>query len=387
MVIGRCERSNDVIEPRIKTQWFIKVRPMADKAMASVRDGRTDFVPRRYRKMFYDWMENIHDWNVSRQLWWGHRIPAWYCPDGHVTVSDLPEGPTACDACGRPAAELTQEPDIFDTWFSSGLWPFSTLGWPDDTPDLRTYYPTSVMETGYDIIFFWVARMMMLGEWLTGLPPFHTVYLHGIVRDAQGSKMSKTKGNVLDPLEVIDEMGADALRFALLNGPEPSQDQKMSRPRLEEGRNFANKLWNAARFVRRRRGRRRWPQDEPLAPPAVGDLGAADEWILARCAPDDRGGRGGVRGIRVRPRRAPALRRDLERVLRLVSRDGEAAALAADAAAGATSGDVADAGVGARSLPAPAASADAARDRGDLGPSAAPHRRSGPAHRRALAVG
>ena len=183
MTIGRCERSNDIIEPRIKTQWFIRVKPMADKAMASVREGRTDFVPRRYRKTFFDWMENIHDWNVSRQLWWGHRIPAWYCPDGHVTVSDPVDGPAACDVCGRPAAELTQETDIFDTWFSSGLWPFSTLGWPDDTPDLRTYYPTSVMETGYDIIFFWVARMMMLGEWLTGLPPFHTVYLHGIVRD------------------------------------------------------------------------------------------------------------------------------------------------------------------------------------------------------------
>ncbi len=283
MVIGRCERSNDIIEPRIKTQWFINVRPMADKAVASVREGRTDFVPKRYRKVFYDWMENIHDWNVSRQLWWGHRIPAWYCPDGHVTVSDALEGPSACAVCGRPAADLTQELDIFDTWFSSGLWPFSTLGWPDDTPELRAYYPTSVMETGYDIIFFWVARMMMLGEWLTGLPPFHTVYLHGIVRDPYGAKMSKTKGNVLDPLEVIEEMGADALRFALVNGPEPSQDQKMSRPRLEEGRNFANKLWNAARFVVASRPAE-VAQDEPLAPPALGALGAADEWILARCA-------------------------------------------------------------------------------------------------------
>jgi valyl-tRNA synthetase len=228
-------------------------------------------------------MENIHDWNVSRQLWWGHRIPAWYCPDGHVTVTDDANGPSACHACGRPAADLTQELDIFDTWFSSGLWPFSTLGWPDDTADLRTYYPTSVMETGYDIIFFWVARMMMLGEWLTGLPPFQTVYLHGIVRDPYGAKMSKTKGNVLDPLEVIEAMGADALRFALLNGPEPSQDQKMSQPRLEEGRNFANKLWNAARFVLAAR-----PAEvavgAPLAPPASADIGAADEWMLARCA-------------------------------------------------------------------------------------------------------
>jgi valyl-tRNA synthetase len=283
MVIGRCERSNDVIEPRIKTQWFVRVKPMADKAMASVREGRTTFVPARYRKVFFDWMENIHDWNVSRQLWWGHRIPAWYCPDGHVTVSDASDGPDACEACGRPASELTQESDIFDTWFSSGLWPFSTLGWPDDTPDLRTYYPTTVMETGYDIIFFWVARMMMLGEWLTGTAPFATVYLHGTVRDPYGQKMSKTKGNVVNPLEVIEEMGADALRFALLNGPEPSQDQRMSTPRIEEGRNFANKLWNAARFVVGSRPAEVAP-DEPLAAPAPGDLGAADEWILGRCA-------------------------------------------------------------------------------------------------------
>ncbi len=283
MIVGRCERSNDVIEPRIKTQWFIKVKPMAEKAMASVDAGRTTFVPPRYRKVFFDWMENIHDWNVSRQLWWGHRIPAWYCPDGHETVSDAEDGPDACAVCARPATDLTHDPDIFDTWFSSGLWPFSTLGWPDDTPDLRTYYPTSVMETGYEIIFFWVARMMMLGEWLTGEAPFHTVYLHGIVRDPYGAKMSKTKGNVVDPLEVIDELGADALRFALLHGPEPTQDQKMSTPRLESARNFANKIWNAARFVLGSRP----PEiaaDAPLQPPDMDGLSPADEWILERCA-------------------------------------------------------------------------------------------------------
>jgi valyl-tRNA synthetase len=228
-------------------------------------------------------MENIHDWNVSRQLWWGHRIPAWYCPDGHITVSDEENGPDACPVCSRAAVELTQEQDIFDTWFSSGLWPFSTLGWPDDTPDLRTYYPTSVMETGYEIIFFWVARMMMLGEWLTGQAPFHTVYLHGIVRDPYGSKMSKTKGNVVDPLEVIEELGADALRFALLYGPEPTQDQKMSRPRLEGARNFANKIWNAARFVLGSRPAE-IAGDAPLEPPSAADLSPADEWILERCA-------------------------------------------------------------------------------------------------------
>ncbi|CAN5709558.1 valine--tRNA ligase [soil metagenome] len=283
MTVGRCERSHDVIEPRLKVQWFVNVKPMADKAMASVRESRTVFVPPRYRKVFFDWMENIHDWNVSRQLWWGHRIPAWYCPDGHVTVSDAADGPAACDACGRPATELRQEEDIFDTWFSSGLWPFSTLGWPEHTPDLGTYYPTSVMETGYEIIFFWVARMMMLGEWLTGRTPFHTVYMHGMVRDPLGAKMSKTKGNVVDPLKVMDEMGADGLRFALLYGPEPTQDQKMSTPRLEGARNFANKIWNAARFVLGARPAEVVAGGD-LALPEPAALGPAEHWVLSRCA-------------------------------------------------------------------------------------------------------
>ncbi len=283
MILGRCERSGHVIEPRVKTQWFINVKPMAAKAMAAVNEGRTTFVQPRYRKVFFDWMENIHDWNVSRQLWWGHRIPAWYCPDGHITVSSEIDGPQSCDVCGRPAAELRQEEDIFDTWFSSGLWPFSTLGWPDDTPDLRTYYPTTVMETGYEILFFWVARMMMLGEWLTETQPFSFVYLHGIVRDPYGAKMSKTKGNVVDPLEVIDELGADALRFALLHGPEPSQDQKMSRPRLEDARNFANKLWNAARFVLNSRPAET-DAKTPLGITDADSLGPAEHWILERAA-------------------------------------------------------------------------------------------------------
>jgi valyl-tRNA synthetase len=283
MVIGRCERSHDVVEPRLKTQWFVKVRPMAEKAMASVHAGRTKFVPARYTKVFFDWMENIHDWNVSRQLWWGHRIPAWYCPDGHVTVSSDQNGPTACDVCACPANELEQETDIFDTWFSSGLWPFSTLGWPEETADLQRYYPTSVMETGWEIIFFWVARMMMLGEWLTGRTPFHTVYLHGMVRDPYGAKMSKTKGNVVDPLEVIETMGADAMRFALVHGSDPTAEQKMSDSRIAAARNFANKLWNATRFVVGAR-----PDsiagDAPLALPASDELGPAEHWILDRCA-------------------------------------------------------------------------------------------------------
>ena len=218
MVIGRCQRSNDVIEPRLKTQWFIRTEPLAAKALAATRDGRTRILPARFEKTWEHWMTSIRDWNVSRQLWWGHRIPAWYCPDGHVTVSSEPDGPPACEVCGRPAGELEQDPDIFDTWFSSGLWPFSTLGWPDATPDYERFYPTSVMETGYDIIFFWVARMMMLGIQLTGQVPFHTVYLSGLIRDPEGQKMSKTKGNVVDPLAVIDETGADALRFAVIHG-------------------------------------------------------------------------------------------------------------------------------------------------------------------------
>jgi valyl-tRNA synthetase len=282
MAIGRCERSHDVIEPRLKTQWFINVKPMADKAMAAVHEGRTRFVPRRYTKVFFDWMENIHDWNVSRQLWWGHRIPAWYCPDGHITVSDEADGPAGCAVCGRARAELRQEEDIFDTWFSSGLWPFSTLGWPDQTPDYHRFYPTSVMETGWEILFFWVARMMMLGEWLTGREPFHTVYLHGMVRDPYGAKMSKTKGNVVDPLEVVREMGADAMRFALIHGSDPSAEQKMSATRIEGARNFANKLWNAARFVVNSRPAE-ISADAPLEPPDPAQLGPAEHWILDRC--------------------------------------------------------------------------------------------------------
>jgi valyl-tRNA synthetase len=283
MVIGRCQRSDDIVEPRLKTQWFINVKPMAELAMTAVRDGRTSFVPQRFTKVFFDWMENIHEWNVSRQLWWGHRIPAWYCPDGHVTVSDEPDGPRNCAVCGRPRPELRQEEDIFDTWFSSGLWPFSTLGWPDQTEDLRRFYPGTVMETAYDILFFWVARMMMLGEWLTGREPFEVVYLHGMVRDPYGSKMSKSKGNVVDPLDVISQSGADALRFALIHGSAAGADQRLGDTRLEGARNFANKLWNAARFVIGARPPS-VANDDPLALPPAQQLGPAEHWILDRCA-------------------------------------------------------------------------------------------------------
>jgi valyl-tRNA synthetase len=281
--IGRCERSGDIVEPRIKTQWFIRTRPLADGAMATVREGRTTILPPRLETEFFRWMENIHDWNVSRQLWWGHRIPAWFCPDGHYTISDREEGPDACEECARPAAELRQEEDIFDTWFSSGLWPMSTLGWPEETDDLRHFYPGSVMETAYDILFFWVARMMMLGERLTGQEPFRTVYLSGLIRDPYGKKMSKTKGNSIDPLGAIEELGADSLRFALVDGATAGADQRLGPAKLEGARNFGNKLWNAARFVLGSRP----PEigaDAPLTLPDPAELGPAERWILSRCA-------------------------------------------------------------------------------------------------------
>ncbi len=283
LVLGRCQRSNDIIEPRLKTQWFIRTSPLAERALEATRGGRTRILPERFEKTWEHWLTNIRDWNVSRQLWWGHRIPAWYCPDGHVTVTSDAAGPTACAVCGRPAAELRQDPDIFDTWFSSGLWPFSTLGWPDGTPDLATYYPTSVMETGYDILFFWVARMMMLGLELTDIEPFHTVYLSGLIRDPLGQKMSKTKGNVVDPLGVIDELGADALRFALIHGATPGNDQRFGTAKLEHARNFANKLWNATRFVVGARP----PTivaDAERRLPEVAHLGPAERWLLSRAA-------------------------------------------------------------------------------------------------------
>jgi valyl-tRNA synthetase len=283
MVIGRCQRSNDVLEPRLKTQWFIRTGPLAERALQATRSGRTRILPERFEKTWEHWLTDIRDWNVSRQLWWGHRIPAWYCPDGHVTVSSEENGPDSCEACGRPAAELIQDPDIFDTWFSSGLWPFSTLGWPDDTPDYTTYYPTSVMETGYDIIFFWVARMMMLGLHLTDREPFHTVYLSGLIRDPEGQKMSKTKGNVVDPLAVIDETGADALRFALIHGAAAGQDQRFGRSKLENARNFANKLWNATRFVVGARPAT-IPADTERRLPSETHLGPAERWILSRAS-------------------------------------------------------------------------------------------------------
>jgi valyl-tRNA synthetase len=244
--VGYCDRCQTVIEPMASKQWFIRTQPLAQPAIKAVREGRITIIPDRFTKVYLNWMENIRDWCISRQLWWGHRIPVWYCQDcGELTVTI--EDTKSCRHCG--SANIEQDPDVLDTWFSSGLWTHSTLGWPDDTESLRYFYPTTVMETGYDILFFWVARMIMMGLENTGDIPFHIIYLHGLVRDEKGEKMSKIKGNVLNPVDTLEKYGTDALRFALSTGTSPGNDIKLTPARLEAGRNFANKLWNATRFI------------------------------------------------------------------------------------------------------------------------------------------
>ncbi len=244
--IPRSQRGGEIVEPMVSTQWFVKIAPLAEKALKAVKDGHIRIIPAHFEKVYYNWLENIEDWCISRQLWWGHRIPVWYCADcGGQTVTR--EDPTTCAHCG--STRLEQDPDVLDTWFSSALWPFSTLGWPDKTPDLKYFYPTSYMETGYDILFFWVARMIMAGLEFTEEVPFHTVYLHGLIRDEHGKKMSKSYGNVIDPLIVMDELGTDALRFTLLVGSTPGKDMNLAVSKVEANRNFANKIWNAGRFV------------------------------------------------------------------------------------------------------------------------------------------
>jgi valyl-tRNA synthetase len=244
--VGTCYRCGTDVEPLASDQWFVKMEPLAREAIRVVEDGTIRFVPERFSKIYLNWMYGVRDWCISRQLWWGHQIPAWYCADcGHVTVSR--EDPTACEACR--SKNITRDENVLDTWFSSALWPFSTLGWPDDTPDLRYFYPTDVLVTGYDIIFFWVARMIFSGMEHMKREPFHTVLIHGIIRDAQGRKMSKSLGNGVDPIEVIDRYGADALRMNILTGNSPGNDTRYFPERCEAMRNFANKLWNASRFV------------------------------------------------------------------------------------------------------------------------------------------
>lgn len=244
--VGGCYRCSTTVEPRVSKQWFVKMEPLAKPAIKSVKDGEVKFVPSRFEKIYYHWMENIKDWCISRQLWWGHRIPAWYCQEcGEVIVSK--EEPNKCPKCN--SGNLKQDEDTLDTWFSSALWPFSTLGWPNDTDELKYFYPTSTLVTGYDIIFFWIARMIFSAIEHTGEVPFNTVFVHGLVRDSQGRKMSKSLGNGIDPLEIIDKYGADALRFSLATGNSPGNDMRFTDEKLESSRNFANKIWNAARFI------------------------------------------------------------------------------------------------------------------------------------------
>jgi valyl-tRNA synthetase len=244
--IGRCERCQTIVEPLVSKQWFANMKPLAEKAIAAVEDGRTTIEPEQSRTVFFHWMRSIRDWCVSRQLWWGHRIPAWHCGNcGEVTVAR--QDPSACVHCG--SADLKQDPDVLDTWFSSGLWPFSTLGWPDRTPDLEKFYPTTLMIMGYEILFFWCARMMMLGLEFMGEVPFRQVHIHGIVRDAQGKKMSKTRGNTVDPLEITAKYGTDAVRMALLTACTPGSDILWTEDKLPAARGFANKIWNASRFL------------------------------------------------------------------------------------------------------------------------------------------
>lgn len=272
--VGTCYRCGTTVEPMTSAQWFVKMKPLAEPAMQVVNEGKTRFVPDRFSKIYLHWMENVHDWCISRQLWWGHRIPAFYCDDcGEMTVSK--EDITQCPKCG--SMHVHQEEDVLDTWFSSALWPFSTLGWPDKTPELDYFYPTSTLVTGYDIIFFWVSRMIFSGVEHMHATPFETVYIHGLVRDAQGRKMSKSLGNGIDPLEIIDQYGADALRFTLATGNSPGNDMRFSTERVEASRNFCNKIWNASRFIQMN-----LTLDRNAKPVLPDHLALEDKWIISK---------------------------------------------------------------------------------------------------------
>ncbi|MBQ6718237.1 MAG: valine--tRNA ligase [Clostridia bacterium] len=271
--VGTCYRCGTTVEPAVSKQWFVKMKPLATPAIDAVKNGQTKFVPQRFEKVYFHWLENIRDWCISRQLWWGHRIPAWYCEEcGEITVSR--EDAKCCAHCG--SKNIHQDPDTLDTWFSSALWPFSTLGWPDETTDLKHYYPTNTLVTGYDIIPFWVMRMMFSGIEHTGEVPFDTVLIHGLVRDSQGRKMSKSLGNGVDPLEVIDTYGADALRFSLATGNSPGNDMRYIPERVEASRNFANKIWNAARFIMMNL------ENDEVLPLNTADFALEDKWIISK---------------------------------------------------------------------------------------------------------
>ncbi len=282
--VGHCDRCGTVVEPMISLQWFLAMEELAKPALAAAADGRLTFVPDRHRVIYTNWLENIHDWCISRQLWWGHRVPVYYCDDPACTAPIVTDEATL-EFCPRCGGAVHQDPDVLDTWFSSGLWPFSTLGWPDQTEDLARFYPGSVLETGYDIIFTWVSRMVFFGIEIMGEVPFHTVYMHGLVRDAEGAKMSKTKGNVVDPIEMATEYGADSLRFALMTAGSPVNDVRISPQRVETARNFANKLWNATRFALRAIDESdvRVDADGPVRPTADAfPLTTTDRWIMSR---------------------------------------------------------------------------------------------------------
>ena len=272
--VGTCYRCHNDVEPIISAQWFVKMKPLAEEAIRVVKEGETKFVPERFSKTYLNWMENVRDWCISRQLWWGHQIPAWTCADcGHITVSR--EDACKCEKCG--STHIERDPDVLDTWFSSALWPFETLGWPETTEDLKKFYPTDVLVTGYDIIFFWVARMIFSGCEHTGKPPFHTVLIHGLVRDDKGRKMSKSLGNGIDPLEMIEKYGCDALRMNMVTGNSPGNDMRFYVERCEAMRNFANKLWNASRYVLMNLG-----EDAKNCLPALDALTIADKWVLSK---------------------------------------------------------------------------------------------------------
>ena len=275
--VGTCYRCGTTVEPKVSKQWFVKMKPLAGPAIDAVKKGETHFVPDHFNKTYFHWLENIRDWCISRQLWWGHQIPAFYCDEcGELVVTK--ENEAVCPKCGK---KMRQDPDTLDTWFSSALWPFSTLGWPDETEEMKYFYPTNTLVTGYDIIPFWVMRMMFSGIEQTGQVPFDTVLIHGLVRDSQGRKMSKSLGNGIDPLEVIDKYGADALRLTLVTGNAPGNDMRFYWERVEASRNFANKVWNASRFIMMN-----FAQNEGLADKEVdpSQFTQADKWILAKCS-------------------------------------------------------------------------------------------------------
>jgi valyl-tRNA synthetase len=285
--VGKCQRCKTIVEPLVSTQWFVKTKPLAEKAIQAVETGRIVFIPANWAKTYFEWMYNIRDWCISRQLWWGHRIPAWHCRECREIIVARAT-PAACPRCG--SGRLEQDPDVLDTWFSSGLWPFSTLGWPDATEDLATFYPTSLLITGFDILFFWVARMVMLGIEFMGDVPFRQVYIHGLVRDAERQKMSKTRGNTIDPLVVTEKYGTDAVRMALLQGAAPGTDIVLTEERMESSRAFANKIWNAARFLflnMERSGVEPWTAEDleqflPEPDPVTLAAPVADRWIFSR---------------------------------------------------------------------------------------------------------